>query len=65
MTGSPTYPFADLSQGEVQRIIRSAKLEQARAIRRFLSGLLRVQRGREAQVWPPKNMPALSLNTYC
>ncbi len=65
MTSSSQYPFADLPQAEVQRIIRSAKAEQASAIRSFLASLFRVQRGREAQVWPPSNVRALSLKTYC
>jgi hypothetical protein len=65
MTSSSRYPFADLPQAEIQRIIRSAKAEQASAIRSFVASLFRVRRGRETQVWPPNNVPALSLKTYC
>ena len=42
--------------------MRAARKERARAIGSFFAALFR--RRREAQVWPPKNVPALSLTAY-
>ena len=65
MTGSSKYPFSDLTQTQVEQLIRAARVEQAHAVRAFLARLFHVRREREAQIWPPKNAPALSLSTHC
>lgn len=62
MTPTGNYPFSDLTSEQVQKLIRAAHNERAEAIRRFFAALFRRQR--EAQVWPPKNVPALSLTVY-
>lgn len=62
MTSPSRYPFSDLSSGQVQSLIRAAHKERAQAIGRFFAALFRRQR--EAQVWPPKNVPALSHTVY-
>ena len=63
------YAFSDLSPEDIDRLMREARREQQRAIRSFLARVFRMvfrgRRKREAQVWPPKTAPALSLNTYC
>ena len=66
MTDTPRYPFSDLDQKEIKRIIRIAHAERDRVIRTFFARLFGfgVARKREAQVWPPKNAPALSLRAY-
>lgn len=56
------YPFSDLTGEQVQALMRAARKERARVIRNFFAALFR--RRREAQVWPPKNVPALSLTAY-
>lgn len=65
MTGSPRYPFSDLTPTEVERLIAVARAERARAIGTLFARLFRVRRQREAQVWPAGNEPALSVRTYC
>ena len=72
MSESPFYPFSDLTPQEMQslkEIARRERLEALRAIFRALGGWGRKvapwpPRAREAQVWPPKNVPALSLTSY-
>lgn len=61
---SPTtrYPFSDLTGEQVQNLMRAARKERARVIGSFFAALFR--RRREAQVWPLKNAPALSLTAY-
>ena len=63
MTTSTNYPFSDLTSDQVQRLIRAAHNERSQAIRTFFAALFR--RRREAQAWPPKNVPALSHTVYC
>jgi hypothetical protein len=65
MTGSPRYPFSDLSRTEVDQLIEAARSERSRALRGLLARLFHVNRKREAQVWTPKNVPALSLDAHC
>ena len=62
MPSTPDYPFSDLTTDQVQSLIRVARKERAQAVRGFFAMIFR--RRREAQVWPPKNVPALSLTTY-
>jgi hypothetical protein len=62
MTCPNPYPFSDLTGEQVQDLIRAARKERAQVIRSFFAALFR--RRREAQVWPPKNVPALSLTAY-
>lgn len=62
MTSPNPYPFSDLTGEQVQDLMRAARKERARVIRNFFAALFR--RRREAQVWPPKNVPALSLTAY-
>lgn len=72
MTPTRKYPFSDLTSEQVESIIQAARVERARAIRGFLAALFRSRRKdplwpsrqRDAQVWPPKNVPALSLTAY-
>ena len=71
MTTSPRYPFSDLTSDEVRALTDSARQERARAIRAFFAMLLALpgtfrlpERQREAQVWPPQGVPALSPKTY-
>ncbi len=72
MTPNGGYPFSDLTSEQLQSLIRSARIEQARAIRTFFSALFSrrretpawPRRQREAQAWPPTNVPALSLTVY-
>ena len=72
MTKPRDYPFSDLTSEQVQRLIRTARYEQARAIRSFFAALFTQRRAtpawprrqREAQVWPPKNVPAFSLTIH-
>jgi hypothetical protein len=65
MTTARKYAFSDLTLLQVEALKHAARVEQAKAIRSFFARLFRVTRRREAQVWPPKNVPALSLKTYC
>jgi hypothetical protein len=66
------HPFSDLTSEQVQRLIRAARIERAQAMRSFFAALFRWRRKdplwptrqRDAQVWPPKNVPALSLTVY-
>ena len=68
MNTEPHYPFSDLTGAELQLIMQRARHEQAAAVRGFLAALAgRLRRAltlpprqREAQVWPPNNLPALS-----
>ena len=62
MTSANAYPFSDLTREQVQELMRAARRERAQAIRNFFAALF--HRRREAQVWPPKNVPALSLTAY-
>jgi hypothetical protein len=63
----PAYPFSDLTTAQVQELVEAARRERAEAIRRFFSRVFRrrrkgtfwPERKREAQVWPPKGIPAL------
>jgi hypothetical protein len=71
MTTSPRYPFSDLTSQEVQALIEVARQERARAIGAVFSTLFDLPRAlrlparrREAQVWPSKGVPALSLKAY-
>jgi hypothetical protein len=72
MATDPRHPFSDLTPEQLQSLIRAAHRERARAIRSFFSALFGrrheptawPRRQREAQVWPPKNVPALSLTVY-
>ena len=72
MTSNGGYPFSDLTSEQLQSLIRSARIEQAQAIRTFFSALFSrrretpawPRRQREAPVWPPTNGPALSLTVY-
>jgi hypothetical protein len=72
MTPTGNYPFSDLTSEQVQTLIRAAHNERAKVIRSFLAALFHRQRKdplwpsrqRDAQVWPPKNVPALSLTAY-
>jgi len=67
------HPFSDLTSEQVQRLIQAARMERAQAIRSVFAALFRRRRKdplwpsrqRDAQVWPPKNAPALSLTRYC
>jgi hypothetical protein len=69
---SRSYPFSDLTSDQVQGLIRAARNEQAREVRNFFATLFSWRRAtpawpsrqRETQVWPPKNVPALSLTVY-
>jgi hypothetical protein len=74
MTSNTSYPFSDLTPEQVRMLIRAARNERSNAIREFLAGMfVRPHRSkpwwpprqREAQVWPPKNAPALSRAAYC
>lgn len=66
------HPFSDLSPHEFRKLIRTAHAERKLAARRVFAGLFRWRprariwpaRQREAQVWPPKNVKALSLTVY-
>ncbi len=62
MVSTAHYPFSDLTSDQVQSLIRAAHKERAEAVRGFFAIIFR--RRREAQVWPPKYVPALSLATY-
>jgi hypothetical protein len=64
MTGRSEYPFSDLSQTDVEQLLRAARIERGRAIRSFIARLFRVRRQRDTQAWPAANEPALSLRTY-
>jgi len=48
MYKAPRYPFADLSQVEIESIIAQAKVERAEVLRRFFSTLFRRSSTREA-----------------
>lgn len=61
---TPRYPFSDLDPDQIRRLVQAARMERNRAIRSFFSRIFGGQRARETQVWPPKNMPALSLTSY-
>lgn len=63
MTDPRPYPFSDLTPEQMRLLIRAAHVERAQVIRSLFAALF--HRQREAQVWPPKNVPALSLSTYC
>lgn len=66
------YPFSDLTSEQIHQLVESARIERAKVIRSFFAGLFRRQRKdpvwparqRGAQIWPPKNVPALSLKAY-
>jgi hypothetical protein len=72
MTASPHYPFSDLTPEQLQRLLQAARHERAEVMRRFFGRLLRgwhhtlpwPPRRREAQAWPAKSQPALSLTVY-
>jgi hypothetical protein len=69
MTSTGDYPFSDLTPEQVQKLVQAARIERARAMRSFFAGLFtRRRKGpiwparqRDAQVWTPKHVPALSL----
>jgi hypothetical protein len=65
------YPFSDLTPDEVRALTAAARQERARTIRAVVSTLFGLPRAlrlparqREAQAWPPKGVPALSLKAY-
>ena len=67
----PRYPFSDLTTAEVQDLMEAARQERARSIQAVVAALFTLPsalrlppRQREAQVWPPKGVPALSLTAY-
>ena len=72
MTSPSAYPFSDLTAEQVQELIarrpNGARPGHTELFRQHSSaggakpGL--AGRQREAQVWPPKNVPALSLTVY-
>jgi hypothetical protein len=71
MKASPRYPFSDLTPEEVQALVAVAREERARTIRAVFSTFLTLPRAfrlpprqREAQAWPPKGVPALSLASH-
>ena len=72
MTTPANYPFSDLTSEQVQRLIQAARIERAKVMAGFFAALFRSRRKeplwpsrqRDAQVWPPKNVPALSLTAY-
>jgi hypothetical protein len=70
---TPTpYPFSDLTSEQIQQLVNAARIERAKVIRGFFARLFRRRRKdpvwparqRDAQVWPPKNVAALSLTVY-
>lgn len=73
MTSPIRFPFSDLTPDQVRNLVRAARAERNAAIGSLLSRLFRwpdkspiwPQRHREAQVWTPKNVHALSLQTHC
>ena len=73
MTSPDRYPFSDLTPDQMRDLMRVARRERNLAVWHLLSGLFRrtgkrpiwPQRQREAQVWPPKNVHALSLTAHC
>jgi hypothetical protein len=72
MTPTSDYPFSDLTTEQIHKLILAARIERAKAVRSFFARLFRGRRKdpvwparqRDAQVWPPKNVPALSLTVY-
>lgn len=72
MTIDGRHPFSDLSSNEFHRLIRAARAERDLAIREVFAALFRRRprfriwpaRQRAAQVWPPKDVKALSLTEY-
>ena len=73
MTSPSRYPFSDLTPEQVRESDRAPRAtSETRAVRNFFAGFsagerkvpVWPRRQREAQVWPPKNVPALSLTVY-
>ena len=72
MTTPGNYPFSDLTSEQVQSLMQAARIERAKVMGSFFASLFRSRRKdplwpnrqRDAQVWPPKNVPALSLTAY-
>ena len=73
MSSASDYPFSNLTPEQVRKLVEAARVERARAVRSFFAGLFRRRgrkdpvwpaRRRETQVWPPKNVPALSPTVY-
>lgn len=48
MSKAPRYPFADLTQVEIETIIAKARAERAVAVRKFFSTLFRRNSTRKA-----------------
>ena len=73
MTSPNHYPFSDLSPDQMRELMRVARRERNLAVWTLFSRLFRrlaqsptwPRRQREAQVWPPKNVHALSLTAHC
>jgi hypothetical protein len=63
MTNSPKYPFSDLTPGQVEDLVRGARMEQAQAVRNFFAKLFRFTTRRQAQVWQPNHVPAFGMKT--
>ena len=64
-TSTPRYPFSDLNPDQTKRLMLLASVERNRVIRGFFARIFGGRRVRETQVWTPKNVPALSLTSYC
>jgi hypothetical protein len=72
MTPTPHHPFSDLTPEQIRSLVRAAEAERAKAIGDFFAALFRrgrrglfwPARRREAQIWPPRNVPALSPTVY-
>ena len=72
MTTPSHYPFSDLTSEQVQRLDPGRPRSSGPGHPELFRGALRRRRAtpawpsrqRETQVWPPKNVPALSLTVY-
>lgn len=72
MNPDGNHPFSDLSPNDFHRLIRAARAERNLAVRQVFAALIRWRpkyriwpaRQRAAQIWPPKNVRALSLTVY-
>jgi hypothetical protein len=73
MTSPHRYPFSDLTADQMRDLMRAASRERnlvvwnlfSKAFRGEWIGPIWPRRQREAQVWTPKNVHALSLDAHC
>jgi hypothetical protein len=54
---APLHPYSDLSPDQVRHLIHAARLERARAMRRFFASLFHWRR--KTATWTPAAAPGL------